>query len=290
MVGMPYTTRIAPSPTGNFHIGTARTAYFNWLAARSSGGKFILRIDDTDTARSDTTHVDQIIASLNWLGLDFDLKLVQSQRSDIYRQALKQLINAGMATVDRDGVTRLAVDTTPSRWTDDIAGKINISDDDRKSIIGLPLSRSDGSFLYHFTSVVDDIDTGVNLIIRGVDHLSNTSRQVAIWSALGGTLPKFCHIGLIRKDYKKLSKRDGAAGLLQYRDAGYDPDAMLNFLLRLGWGPTKDDKSTQIIWKHDAIKLFLTGGNMRSSDTNMDVQKLDSLNRKFKGRKPSNLA
>ena len=282
---MKFNTRIAPSPTGSFHIGTARTAYFNWLAARATGGTFLLRIDDTDSSRSDPAFTQQILDSLDWLGLDFDAQVYQSRRDDVYSTALDRLLTSGRAKVDNQGVARLTVDLAPPSWRDDVAGDVTISQDDRSSIVGLPLARSDGSFLYHFTSVVDDVDTKINLIIRGVDHLSNTSRQVAIWCALDAPVPRFAHVGLIRKDKKKLSKRDGAASLLSYRDAGYDADAMLNFLLRLGWGPTKDDKTTRVLWRDDALRLFLNGGGLRSADSNMDLRKLDSFDRKFKGRK-----
>lgn len=280
-----YITRIAPSPTGNFHIGTARTAYFNWLAAKSSGGKFFLRIDDTDTSRCDSIYVEQIKDSLNWLDLDNDGLFFQSQRKEIYQAALSNLLSNKRAVIDSEGVARLNVDLTPPTWKDRIAGEIKISEDDKVSILNLPLARSDGQFLYHFTSVVDDIDLGINFIIRGNDHLSNTSRQVAIWTALNAPIPEFAHVSLIKKDNKKLSKRDGAASLLAYRDWGFDPDAMLNFLLKLGWGPKLDDKSTAVIWRQDAIKLFLEGGNLKSGHSNFDQAKLESFDRKYKARK-----
>lgn len=277
-------TRIAPSPTGNFHIGTARTAYFNWLAAKASGGQFLLRIDDTDADRSKAEDVQQIHDALEWLGLVPDQVFVQSERTANYQAAAQQLIETDLAYKDQDDVVRFQPQDIPEKWHDEVSGDVIISDNDQEHIRGLALLRSDGSPLYHFASVVDDVDMGVNFIIRGVDHITNTSRQVPLFLALSGKIPKFAHVGLIRKDGKKMSKRDDAASLLSYRDE-YDPDAILNFLLRMGWGPRVDDKTTKVIWRDRAIKLFFDGGKMRSADSNFDQSKLDSYNRKFIARK-----
>lgn len=282
---MVFNTRIAPSPTGDMHIGTARTAYFNWLAARASGGKFLLRIDDTDLARSDATYSQVILDTMAWLGLDYDGLLYQSQRFDIYNKAAEKLIDFGLARL-QDGAVILFPQKIPYQWHDDLSGFIPITDDDKTNMSkGIVLLKSDGSPTYHFASVVDDIETDINWVIRGVDHITNTARQVCIYAAFGKQLPKYCHVGLIHKDKKKLSKRDGAASMLWYRDNGYDPDAMLNFMGRMGWGPTVDDRSASLLPRERMLELFLSGGQMRNASSNMDMDKLDWFNKKYKAKK-----
>lgn len=295
-----YNTRVAPSNTGFAHLGLARTAYFNWLAARSSGGKFLLRIDDTDIDRSKTEYTQVILDMMAWLGLDYDAIEYQSSRLKRYEAVANQLVRDGRAVrIGTDGNVYTAlwpqVITIPDHFTDELSGDVKISNRDKELMVpnfnegtesaGIVLIRSNGMPTYHFASVVDDIDFGINYVIRGVDHLTNTARQVAIFTALNSPLPKFCHLGLINKDGKKLSKRDGAANILQYRDQGYDPDAILNGLCRLGWGPKVDDKSTAILPKEKMLELFLTGGRMRSSPANLDLVKLESFNRKYKALK-----
>ena len=280
-----FTTRIAPSPTGDMHLGTARTAYFNWLAAKASGGAFILRIDDTDLNRSDSKFTQVILDTMAWLGLDYYALLKQSERFANYRHYAEMLLVAGRAEKDGDAVI-LKPKVFPSYWHDELAGEVPISKDDQELMSkGIVLMKSDGSPTYHFASVVDDIEFDVNYIIRGKDHTTNTARHVAIYMALGAPLPRFAHIGLIRKDGTKLSKRDGAASMLSYREKGYDPDAMLNFMARLGWGPTVDDKTTALLPREKMVELFLSGGKMKNSDANMDMVKLDSYDRKYKARK-----
>ena len=279
-----FITRIAPSPTGDMHLGTARTAYFNWLAARASGGSFLLRIDDTDLNRSDPAFTQVILDTMEWLGLDYDNVIYQSHRFDIYNKIAKDLVSKGLARFGDDAIV-LFLDSIPDFWDDDLAGRVIISSDDKTRMNGgIVLMKGDGSPTYHFASVVDDIENNVNYIIRGKDHTTNTARHVAIYQALGAPLPRFAHIGLIRKDGAKLSKRDGAASMLSYREKGYNPDAMLNFMARLGWGPTVDDKTTSLLPRDRMLDLFLTGGKMKNSDANMDMTKLDSYDRKYKGR------
>lgn len=295
---MSYTTRIAPSPTGTMHIGTARTALFNWLAARASGGKFILRIDDTDADRNNPDDVKVIIDSMAWLGLDYDDVFHQSGADSLGAAQItaRQLVDTGLAkTLDNGAIALIWQDWMPRVWTDSIAGDIAITDNAKDSIDGLILMRGGdkiGQPTYHFASVVDDYKSDVNYIIRGTDHITNTGKQIAIWSAISkfygddaSPLPKFAHVGLIFKDKKKMSKRDGAASLLDYRDKGYDPDAMFNFLLRMGWGPTVDDKTTKMLSRDDALRLFLDGGRMKASSANLDSMILDSYDRKYKARK-----
>jgi len=296
-----YHTRIAPSPTGDMHMGTARTAYFNWLIARSSGGRFILRIDDTDLDRSDDSKANDIIKVMDWLGLDYDQIVYQSNRFDRYHQIANALLKQGWASKDGDAIRLCDARDVPiqdNAWYDSIAKSIRIDDKDRDYFGNMVIIKSDGSPTYNFASVIDDIDLGINYVVRGVDHISNTSKQVMLGQlllilntqqpglferSLSG--PKYAHIGLLFKDKKKLSKRHGAASMMSYIDQGIDPDAMLNFLLRLGWGPTVDDKSTAILTKDRSLELFISGGKMKSSKANVDLQKLASFDRKYKGRK-----
>lgn len=288
-----YTTRIAPSPTGDMHIGTARTAYFNWLAARASGGTFVLRIDDTDLDRHNEDAVTVIFDTMDWLGLDYDKVVRQRDRLDLYKAAALTLIENNLAFVLDNGAVQLnsSLLTIPSHWHDEICGDVKISDKDRESISNLILIKGDGMPTYHFASVVDDIDLNINYVIRGNDHISNTAKHVAIYLALDAvsdsklTLPKFAHLGLIHKDKKKLNKRDGAASMLHYRDTGYDVDGLLNFMARQGWGPTVDDKSAAVLPRDRMLELFFDGGKMRAAPSNFDQALLDSFDRKYKARK-----
>jgi len=282
-----YHTRIAPSPTGDMHLGTARTAYFNWLAARSHPeGQFYLRIDDTDAKRSDPKYTSAIYDVMLWLDLDVDHIVLQSERKGFYRHHAEDLVVRNKARIANDGAIILHPDFKQESWTDMIGGEIEITFDDRSQInAGIPLIKKDGNPTYHFACVCDDIDMRLNLVIRGVDHITNTARQLAIYDAFCMTPPQFAHVGLIHKDGKPLSKRDGAASMLHYKDAGYDPDAMLNFMARLGWGPSVDDKTTKLLPRERMLELFLEGGKMRSSPANVDLKKLDSFDRKYKARK-----
>lgn len=280
----PFITRIAPSPTGDFHLGTARTAYFNWLAARASGGRFILRIDDTDLARNNEDSVRVILECMDWLGLDHDDMFRQSDRLPRYREVADTLIRDGKAIIAENGGIVMR-DGIAAPWTDLIGGTQAPGPKNHELAAGQVLIKADGMPVYHFASVIDDIDSGVNLVIRGIDHHTNTFRHSAIYGAVGAPMPDFAHLGLIMLDGKKMSKRDDAASLLSYRDAGVDPDAMLNFLLRLGWGPARDDKSMAIIDRDRALDLFLAEGRMRSSPAGFDTAKLASFDRKYKARK-----
>lgn len=282
---LKHNTRIAPSPTGDMHLGTARTAYFNWLAARASGGKFILRIDDTDKDRSDDTFTKVIIETMDWLGLDYDELVYQSDRLDRYKQVASYLVDIKDAEVLENGAIALTADSIPDTWQDTIAGVLAVSGTAKKQSTNLILMKGDGMPTYHFASVVDDMDFGINHIIRGHDHISNTPKQITIMNALGAEIPLFTHVGLIHHAKKKLSKRDKAASMLYYRDKGYDPDAMLNFLLSLCWGPKNEGKEHKIIDRQFALDLFLNGGNMRNQSANADFNKLESYDRKYKAKK-----
>jgi len=277
-----YNTRIAPSPTGDMHLGTARTAYHNFLMARASGGKFILRIDDTDAARSKQSHVDVILETMDWLGLDYDEIVYQSDRNDRYMEVIKQMDADDLVCELDNGAFGTFIERVPDEWTDEIAGDIIVSETDSDISSSLILMKSDGTPTYHFASVIDDMDFNINYIIRGHDHISNTPKQLNIMNNLGMVIPKFAHVGLIHKDGKKLSKRDGAASMLHYRDQGYDPDAMLNFLLNLGWAPTNQGKQHKIIDRDFALEIFINGGKLRNQSANMDLALLDSYNKKYK--------
>jgi glutamyl-tRNA synthetase len=287
-----HVTRIAPSPTGLFHLGSARTALFNWLAAKATGGQFILRIDDTDTKRNSPEAVQVIYDAMSWLGLDYDVSFRQSDRLNIYKDLADKLVNADLAFRDDDGAIRLRLPTIsgPWVWEDTIITKCIITDTDKTNMDGLCIIRSDGTPTYQFASVVDDMEYEVTWVIRGTDHISNTPKQLAIvWAlekiGMAPWKPLWTHIGMITQDKKKLSKRDGAASVLNYRDQGIDPDALCNWMLRMGWGPHVDDRSTKMITKERAVEMFLTHGKMRSAPSNMDVAMLRFLDTKYKGTK-----
>jgi len=276
-------TRVAPSPTGFMHLGTARTAYFNYLAAKAAGGKFILRIDDTDLARSEDKYTEAIFESMATLGLTHDELYFQSKRNDVYKDYLQKLIDSGRAEF-KDGAWFLITPDFRSMWTDEIKGHINISDADKEFIKEIVLFKADGTPTYHFASVVDDIDMKVDCVIRGVDHISNTPKQIAIYEALGAPLPSYYHVGLILgPDGKKLSKRHGASSVVDY--AEYHPEALLNLMLRMGWGPTVDDKSAAVIDTERAIELFWTGGKLRAAPSKLDMQKLQWYHKKYSSKR-----
>jgi glutamyl/glutaminyl-tRNA synthetase len=282
---MKFNTRIAPSPTGDMHIGTARTAYFNWLLARSSGGSFILRIDDTDQARSKPEYTQDIVAIMEWLGLIYDKLVRQSDHTALYRQAVEEIPHK-----EKDGAIILDLGNTypdhiPVAWKDRVVGLVPITPEDVERAHESVLIKSDGTPSYNWACVVDDIVEDINMVLRGTDHITNTSKQVILYSAWKQQPPHFAHVGLIAQGGKLLSKRDGAASMLHYKNAGYDADAMLNFLGRLGWGPKVDDKTTKMLPREKMLELFIEGGNLRSSQANMDMAKLEAYDRKYKAQK-----
>lgn len=274
-------TRIAPSPTGNAHIGFTRTAYLNYLAARSTGGRFYLRIDDTDRERSKQEYTDNLVHTMNSLDLEANAMFFQSGRYDRYQQVAQGLITAGHAVVE-DGATRLKADHTIHSWNDSIAGDIAITPDSFEKINGLVILRADGSPTYHFASVVDDIDHDIDWVIRGTDHIDNTAKHVYIYKALGAPLPKYSHVGLIFHKGKKISKRDGISSMEYYFD-NYSPKAILNACLKMGWSHTDPniDKVHPLIDKDLAIKLF-PEGNLRAQKATLDLDKLSWYNKKHK--------
>lgn len=280
-------TRIAPSPTGSFHVGTARTAYFNYLKARATGGKFILRIDDTDVHRNTPENVDTIFRSLEWLGLDYDEVHYQSKRADVYREYIIKMSEAGHCVKGAEGETRLNVPYQQVyEFTDTLRGTVRVSEQEYLMHKELVIARLDGSALYHFASIIDDIDMGVTDIIRGADHLPNTHKQEAIRSlASPETEFNYTHVGLITVGGKKISKRNPEhvhiASLQSYIDQGFSPEAFKNWILRIGWAPKQDTKENSIITQDRALELFVEHGSMKPNHANMDLAHLHSYHKKY---------
>ena len=283
--------RFAPSPTGQLHLGGARTALSNFLFAKNQGGQFLVRIEDTDIERSKQEHTDQICESLSWLGLNWDDELVyQSSRTDAYKESLAALLDSGKAYRcfaskqelekvreetgsyqytglwrDKDKLQiekelgkgtpytiRLRTpDTDSTRFKDIIYSEISVSNAEIDDFI---IARSDGSPVYNFTNVVDDHGMGITHVIRGDDHISNTPKQILIYQALGWDTPEFAHLPMILgQDKKRLSKRHGATGVQTYRDEGYQTEAILNYLALLGWNPGTEE---EIMTLEDLVNKF----------------------------------
>ncbi|MFY9487319.1 MAG: glutamate--tRNA ligase [Solirubrobacterales bacterium] len=269
----PVVVRFAPSPTGHLHIGGARTALYNWLVARGSGGRMILRIEDTDRARSTKENVDQILEALTWLDLEWDEgPLSQAGHDTRHREVIQQLRDSGHA-YEFEGATRLRVpDEGETIVQDSIRGEVTFK---HEAIDDFTIARSDGSPLYNLAVAVDDLDSGVTDVIRGEDHLSNTPRQVMILRALGHEPPRYAHLPLLHgPDGKKLSKRHGAASVQELRDAGYVPEAVRNYLALLGWG--YDDKQT-FFSTPELVDLFSIDRVSKSAAV-FDEQKLRWMN------------
>ena len=304
-------TRFAPSPTGYLHIGSARTALFSYLFARANGGKFLLRIEDTDRQRSTKPAVDAILNGLKWLGINWDGEEVyQFSRSERHREVALELLEKGKAykcflTSEELEILREETMRTGkpimSKWRDasssthpDLPFVVRIKaskegttiiDDkvqgrvvtENHTLDDMILLRSDGSPTYMHAVVVDDHDMGVTHVIRGGDHLSNTARQVTIYQAMNWQVPVFAHIPLIHgQDGKKLSKRHGALGVEAYRDMGYLPEALCNYLLRLGWSHGNDE----IINHAQAIEWFNLEA-IGKSPARLDFKKLDHVNNHY---------
>ncbi|PIE00972.1 MAG: glutamate--tRNA ligase [Thiothrix nivea] len=301
---MKIRTRFAPSPTGYLHIGGARTALFSWLYARKMSGDFILRIEDTDLERSTPESVAAILQGMEWLGLDYDEgPFYQTQRFDRYQEVLQQLLDSGQAyycycskeELDALREQQMANQQKPrydGRWRDNDAtppegvqpvvrfrnpleGVVAFDDQVRGTIVvnnaeldDLIIARSDGSPTYNFTVVVDDMDMGITDVIRGDDHINNTPRQINIMRALGFEPPRYAHVPMILgPDGQRLSKRHGAVGVMQYRDEGFTPEALLNYLVRLGWS----HGDQEVFSRTEMIELFsLAAVNRAPSAINQD--------------------
>ncbi len=307
--------RFAPSPTGALHIGGARTALFNWLFARHTGGQFILRIEDTDRERSTKEFEESIIDGLHWLGMDWDENIYyQSHRMDLYREHVQKLLSEGKAYPctcspeeleqkreqalkegrkpkydgtcrkgrahpDRPAAIRFKSPQEGATEFHDICrGTISF---ENKELDDLIIARSDGTPTYNFTVVVDDVTMKMTHIIRGDDHLNNTPRQVLLYKALNYPLPEFAHLPMIHgPDKKKLSKRHGATSVMEYMSMGYLPDAMVNYLARLGWS----HGDQEIFTREELIKLFdLTV--VGSSPSIFDMEKLNWVNSQHMGKR-----
>ena len=259
---MSVTVRFAPSPTGFLHIGSARTALFNWLFARHEGGRFHLRIEDTDKERSKKEFLDEILDSLKWLGLDWDGELVfQGQRTPFYREIAEGLINKGLAYREEAAI-RFRVPKTAKVVVEDMLHG-NIEFDPSLYQEDLVIFKSDGSPTYNFAVVCDDAAMGITHVIRGDDHISNTPKQILLYDALGYQKPVFCHIPLILgTDRSRMSKRHGATSIREYREAGFLPEAMVNYLSLLGWSPGNDQEligRDELVEKFELRRVLKTG-------------------------------
>ncbi|MDR1857420.1 MAG: glutamate--tRNA ligase [Desulfovibrio sp.] len=301
-------TRFAPSPTGHLHIGGARTAIFSWLLARHNGGKFHLRIEDTDLARSRQEYTDSILASMQWLGLDWDAPpMYQTQRTQAYDEAVEQLLRTGHAywcactpeEVEAMREKARAEGTKPrydGRCRDRGLGKapgscVRLRLPDRgviafrdmvKGDIGVDVAelddmvirRADGMPTYNMAVVVDDSALGVTHVLRGDDHISNTPRQIVLYQALGLPVPIFGHVPMILgSNRQKLSKRDGARAVIEYEQDGLLPDALVNYLARLGWS-----HGNQELFSREELVEFFDGTNLNPSAAAFDPAKLDWCN------------
>ncbi len=249
---MSMRVRFAPSPTGVLHIGGARTALYNWLLARGSGGSFVLRIEDTDRERSTPENVDQILDALRWLELDWDEgPLSQWERRDRHGEAVELLLSSGHAYEDEGAVRFRVPDEGETTFTDAVLGAVSTPNSAIKDFV---IRRSDGSPLYNLAVAVDDLDMGITHVVRGQDHVSNTPRQLMLVQALGEQPPVYAHIPLLHgPDGKKLSKRHGAASVQELRDAGYLPEALRNYVALLGWGW---DETTTFMSTPELIERF----------------------------------
>ena len=319
---MSVRTRFAPSPTGFLHVGGARTALFCYLYARRHGGQFILRIEDTDRERSTQASVDAILDSMAWLGLECDEgPFYQTERMDRYRVYIDRLLEAGLAYRcyctkeeldelregqrargekprydgryrDYDGPPREGVEPV-IRFKNPLDGQVVVDDlirgpmtFDNAELDDLIIARPDGTPTYNFTVVVDDLEMAITHVIRGDDHINNTPRQMNILQALGGELPAYAHVPMILgADGQRLSKRHGAVGVMQFRDDGYLPHALLNYLVRLGWS----HGDQEIFSLEEMIELFDLGAVNKAASA-FDYEKLQWLNQHYiKEAAPSEL-
>ena len=278
--------RFAPSPTGCLHVGGARTALFNWLYARHTGGKFILRIEDTDAARNTDAAMQAIYDGLRWLGLDWDEgplvggdcgPYFQSERNPIYERYLEKLRGSGHLYDDAGAVRFRSLRKT--QVVDDmVCGRIEFDLSNAETHPDMTIRRPDGSWIFHFVNVVDDIEMKITHVIRGEDHLSNTPKHLELYEALGATPPRFAHIPLIlNKDGTKMSKRDQGASVDGYIEGGYVPEAVRNFLCLLGWSPKDDREKMEIA---EVVERF-DPANINRKAAHFDLEKCDWLNQQY---------
>ncbi len=278
-------TRFAPSPTGNLHCGAYRTAIFSYLYARKHDGTFILRIEDTDTERSKKEYEDNILDSLNWLGLEHDIFVRQSDNVGRHREVLEQLIKDGHAYISKeeakDGsgvikeIVRFKNPNIDVTFEDEIKGSITMNSKDLGDFV---IAKNINEPLFHLAVVVDDFDEGVTHVIRGEDHVSNTPRQILIQRATGAPTPIYAHLPLVLGfDKQKLSKRKGALAVTEYRDLGYLPEALLNMVSMIGWNPGTDQ---EIFSKQQLIQDFELS-KVQKSPAVFNPEKLDWLNKEY---------
>lgn len=313
-------TRFAPSPTGFLHVGGARTALFSWVYARKNSGKFLLRIEDTDLERSTQDAVQVILDGMEWLGLNSDAPPNYQTNSLIrYQKIIDKLLKCGKAYrcyCSRNRLDKLRETQTINKekprydghcrnlpankdtstkpyvirfknpkygivtWNDAIKGEINIANNELDDLI---IQRSDGSPTYNFCAVIDDIDMEITHVVRGDDHVNNTPRQINLYHALNADLPIFAHVPMILGDNgKKLSKRDGAMNLMQYREDGYLPHALINYLIRLGWS-----HGDQEIFSMEQILKYFELSDINSSASIFNKEKLNWLNQYYISNLPS---
>lgn len=286
--------RFAPSPTGFLHIGGARTALFNWLYARHTGGVFILRVEDTDAARNTQEAVEVILSGLRWLGLDWDEGPItsdatgpskghhgpyfQSQRRAHYQRHVDELIRRG-AAYPHEGAVKFRMPREPITIPDLVAGNVTREPTDREALDpDFVIVRSDGQPVFHLVNVVDDLEMGITHVIRGEDHLSNTPKHIALFRALGVPPPHYAHIPLIlNPDGTKMSKRDKGASLATYLEEGYAPEAVVNYLCLLGWSPKGGQEKMPV---SEAIQAFDLPQILRHN-ARFDFTKLQWLNGEY---------
>lgn len=289
-------TRFAPSPTGLFHVGSYRTALFSYLYARQHGGRFILRIEDTDKLRSKPEYETNIIDSLAWMGLEYDEKYRQSEQAPTHRKYLEQMIAEGKAYISREpakdkegnpvldpasgqpkvnDLVRFKNPGTKVAFTDLIRGTIEMETADLKDFV---IAKDLDTPLFHLAVVVDDFTEGVTHIIRGEDHISNTPRQILIQRAIGAPEPTYAHLPLVLgEDRSKLSKRKGALAVTEYREQGFIPEALVNGMALLGWNPGTDQ---EILSKDDLLKLFDLS-KIQKGGAIFDQRKLRWINKEY---------
>jgi len=279
-VNQPLTVRFAPSPTGFLHLGSARTALFNWLAARSTGGRFLLRIEDTDKVRSEQRFLDEILEDLRWLGLDWDGEpLHQSRRFDVYRAKAESLVDRGLAYREGEAILFRVVSGRKIAYDDLIHGRIEVETENIKDQV---LIKSDGSPAYNFCCVVDDAELQITHILRGDDHISNTPKQILFYEAFGIAPPRFGHMPLILgPDGSKLSKRHGGVSVTEYKDEGFLPEALANYLIFLGWTPPENK---EILELPEAARIFSID-RMNDVQAKFDLAKLKWMNGEYIMRK-----
>ncbi|MBI2099918.1 MAG: glutamate--tRNA ligase [Candidatus Vogelbacteria bacterium] len=277
-------TRFPPSPTGYFHIGRARTALFNYLYARQNGGEMIFRLEDTDPERSKKKYEDDIIEGLKWLGIEWDNEAIprQSERTEIYKKYLEKLVSEGKAYVD-EKVVRLKNPSKVVTFNDLIRGEISFDTTELEDFI---IARNISDPLYHLTVVVDDLEMGITHVIRGDDGIANTPRQILLQEAIAAPRPIYAHVPLIlAADRSKLSSRHGAVSLREYREQGYLPEAMLNYLALLGWHPTDN----QEVFSLDELMAKFDLERVQKAGAVFDVEKLNWFNREYLKKLPTDI-